>query len=61
LAAGTTNSSLIGIATASSGATSMQLQFYKGAGVTGLTTATAGTLTGSLTLTIASGSAAGVY
>jgi hypothetical protein len=61
LAAGTTNSSLIGIATASSGATSMQLQFYKGSGITGLTTATAGTLTGSLTLTIASGSAAGVY
>jgi hypothetical protein len=61
LAAGTTNSSLLGIATASSGATSMQLQFYKGAGVTGLTTATAGTLTGSLTLTIASGSVAGVY
>jgi len=61
LAAGTTNSSLNGIVTVASGATSMQLQFYKGAGVTDLTTATAGALVGSLTLVIASGSAAGVF
>jgi len=56
-----TASNLRGIATASSGATTMQLQFYKGAGITGTTTATAGTLLGSLTLTIASASTAGTF
>ena len=58
---GTTNSSLVGVATASSGATTMQVQFYRGTGVTSLATATAGTLLGSLTLTIASASASGVF
>ena len=61
LVAGTTDSSFMGIATASSGATTMQLQFYEGAGVEGLTTATAGTLLGSLTLTIAAANTSGVY
>jgi len=61
LAAGTTNSSLNGLATVASGATSMQVQFYKGSGITDLTTATQGTLVGSLTLTIASASATGVF
>ncbi len=61
LAAGTTDSSLNAVATVSSGATSMQVQFYKGAGITDLTTATQGTLVGSLTMTIASASASGVF
>jgi len=61
LVAGTTDSSFMGIATASSGATTMQLQFYKGAGIEGLTTATAGTLLGSLTLTIAAANTAGTF
>jgi len=56
-----TSSNLRGIATASSGATTMQLQFYKGAGITGTDTATAGTLLGSLTLTIAPASTAGTF
>ena len=56
-----TSSNLRGIATASSGATTMQLQFYEGAGITGLSTATAGTLLGSLTLTIAAANTSGVY
>jgi hypothetical protein len=56
-----TASSLMGIATASSGATSMQIQFYEGAGITGLDTATSGTLLGSLTVTIAAASVAGTF
>jgi hypothetical protein len=52
--------SLLGIATASSGATTMQLQFYKGTGVTS-TAATAGTLLGTLTLTIAAANTAGTF
>ena len=55
-----TASSFLGIATASSGATTMQLQFYKGTGVTS-TTATAGTLLGSLTLTIAAANTSGIF
>ena len=50
-----------GVVTASSGVTSMQIQFYEGAGVAGLTTATAGTLLGSLTLTIAPANTSGVF
>ncbi len=61
LAAGTTDSSLLGVATASSGATTMQVLFYEGSGIAGQTTATQGALVGSLTLTIASASASGVY
>jgi len=56
-----TASNLRGIATASSGATTMQLQFYRGAGITSTDTATAGTLLGSLTLTIAPASTAGTF
>jgi hypothetical protein len=56
-----TSSNLRGIATASSGATTMQLQFYEGAGITGTDTATAGTLLGSLTLTIAAASTTGTF
>jgi hypothetical protein len=52
--------SLLGIATASSGATTMQLQFYKGTGVTS-TTVTSGTFLGSLTLTIAAANTSGVF
>ena len=59
--ASTSASSLLGIVTASSGVTSMQLQFYEGAGITGTTTATAGTLLGSLTLTIAAANTSGTF
>jgi hypothetical protein len=61
LATGATNSSFVGIVSASSGATTMQVQFYRGTGVAGLTSATAGTLLGSLTLTIAAASASGTF
>ena len=50
-----------GVVTASSGVTSMQIQFYEGALITGLTTATSGTLLGSLTLTIAPANTSGVF
>ena len=50
-----------GLATVSSGATTMQIQFYEGLGVDGLTTATAGTLLGSLTLTIAAANTSGTF
>ena len=50
-----------GVVTASSGVTSMQIQFYEGAGVAGLTTVTSGTLLGSLTLTIAPANTSGVF
>ena len=58
---GTTNSSLIGIATASPGVSTMQLQFYRGTGITSLATATNAALVGSLTLAIASASASGTF
>ena len=50
-----------GLATVSSGATTMQLQFYEGLGVDGLTTATSGTFLGSLTLTIAAANTSGTF
>ena len=50
-----------GVVTASSGVTSMQIQFYEGALITGLTTVTSGTLLGSLTLTIAPANTSGVF
>ena len=59
--ASTSASSLLGIATASSGATTMQLQFYEGANIAGTTTATSGTLLGTLTLTIAAANTAGTF
>jgi hypothetical protein len=61
LVVGSTDSSLLGIATASSGATSMVLQFFEGASVAGLTTATSGSLVAQVTFTIAAASASGVY
>jgi hypothetical protein len=61
LVAGTTDSSFVGIATASSGVSTMQLQFYRGTGVEGLSTVTAGTLLGSLTLTIAAANTSGTF
>jgi len=61
LGAGTTNGSLIGTVSASSGATSMQVSFFKGASVEGLTTATSGTLLGTLTVTIAAANTTGTY
>jgi len=56
-----TASSLLGVVTASSGVSTMQVQFYEGAGITGLTTSTAGTLVGSLTVTIAAANTAGTF
>ena len=50
-----------GLATASSGATTMQLQFYEGLNVDGLTSATSGTLLGTLTLTIAPANTSGTF
>jgi len=55
-----TNSSLLGIATASSGATTMQLQFYEGANVSS-SAATSGTLLGTFTLTIAAANTSGTF
>jgi hypothetical protein len=56
-----TNSSLLGVATANSGATTMVVQFFEGASIAGLTTATSGSLVAQVTFTIASASASGVY
>jgi len=61
LAAGATNSSLRGLVTASSGATSMVISFYQGTNVTDLDNATNGSLVGQLSLTIAPANTAGVF
>jgi len=61
LVAGTTNGSLIGTVTASSGATSMTISWFRGASIEGLTTATSGTLLGTLTVTIAPANTSGTY
>jgi len=61
LTTGTTNSSLVGIATAGSGVSTMQVSFFRGTGISSLATATAGTLLGSLTVTIAAASASGTF
>jgi len=61
LAVDATNSSLLGIATASSGATQMVLQFFEGASVDDLDSATSGALVAQVTYTIAAASASGAY
>jgi hypothetical protein len=62
VAVGATDSNLIGVATANGAVGStMTLTMYSGTGVDGTTTATAGTLVGRYTLTIASASASQVY
>jgi len=61
LAVDATNSSLLGVATAASGATTMVLQFFEGASVDDLDSATAGSLVAQVTYTIASASLSGVY
>ena len=61
LAAGATDSSLRGVVTASSGATSMSISFFQGANVTDLDNATNGSLAGRLTVAIAAANTAGEY
>jgi hypothetical protein len=61
LAAGATDSSLQGVVTASSGATSMSISFFQGANVTDLDNATNGSLAGRLTVAIAAANTAGEY
>ena len=61
LAAGATNSSLRGVVTASSGATSMSISFFQGTNVTDLDNATNGSLAGRLTVAIAAANTAGGY
>jgi len=61
LAAGATNSSLRGVVTASSGATSMSISFFQGTNVTDLDNATNGSLAGRLTVAIAAANTAGEY
>jgi len=59
---GATDSNLIGVATADGAVGStMTLTMYSGTGVDGTSTATAGTLIGRYTLTIASASSSGTY
>ena len=58
---GTTDGGLMGIATANSGATTMQIQFYKGTSIAGTSTVTSGTLIGSLTMTIAPANTSGTF
>ena len=61
LADGSATGQASGLVTASSGVTSMQIQFYEGTGIDDLNTVTSGTLLGSLTLTIAAASVAGTF
>ena len=61
LADGSATGQASGLVTASSGVTSMQIQFYEGTGIDNLTTVTSGTLLGSLTVTIAAASVAGTF
>jgi hypothetical protein len=61
LADGSATGQASGLVTASSGATSMQIQFYEGTGIDDLTTVTSGTLLGTLTVTIAAASASGTF
>jgi len=61
LAVDATDSSLLGIASANSGAATMVVQIFEGASVDDLTSATAGSLVAQVTFTIAAASASGVF
>jgi hypothetical protein len=58
---GTTDGGLLGVATANSGATTLQVQFYKGTSIAGTSTVTSGVLIGSISLTIAAANTSGAF